>query len=1139
MEPLRFALLGLGAGAVYMLSGQGLVLVYRGSGIINFAQGAIGMSGAYVFYEMRELRGVSMPLSFAAAVVTSAVVGALVHLLVMRQLRHAPAVARLLGPLAVLAVLLAIGEARYGTTFQRITGILPDFVVRPLHDTPLGVDRLIMFGIGIAVTIGLAAMFRWTRVGLATSAVAENQRTAASLGISPDLIASLNWALAGALATVAVLLTTSVSGSIDVTTAVLLVIPGLAAALVGGFESFAWTAVGATAIGIAESEMARYVSTPGYAKSVPFLVIVIALIVRGRALPLRDEVVQKPPEVGTGRIRPSLVLVCSAVGLAVVWFASASWADAVTSTCIVALIVLSLVVVTGYAGQLSLAQYALAGMGAWIAARLVANYGWPFPVVLLIGVLGAIPLGIAVGMPALRTRGVNLAIATLGLALVLEQLIFTNPARTGGTSGTQVGSPSLFGLSLDTVRHPERYATFVLVCLVVVSLGVANLRRGRSGRRLLAVRGNERAAASLGIGLFGAKLYAFGLSAAIAALGGILLAFRNPNVLFGPYTILNSIRAAMFAVIGGIGYIGGAVLGATLAPGTLVQRVLDTLFGDRPGVAQALAIAGGLGAVLLLIQNPNGLAAYYEHLWKRFTRSKSVEADASVVDDASDDFQQLVRPATLEVTDVTVRFGSVTAVQGVSARVRPGEVVGLIGPNGAGKTTFIDAITGFVRTESGSVNLNGEALTGASATRRARSGVARSFQSLELFETMTVRENIEVAADRRDWLSYLSDLVWPGSPRISGVAAAAVHEFGLVPDLNRRPSELPFGRRRLVAIARAIASGPSVLLLDEPAAGLSRDESDELGRLVRRLAERWGLAVLIVEHDVGLVLGMCDRVMVLDGGRLIAEGPPDQIRDDAAVIDAYLGQPKSANGDRAEAPVLERAGRASAEPLLEAVELTAGYGSLPAVRSLDLRVEAGEIVALLGPNGAGKTTTLLTLAGELAPISGEVRWKGQATRAPLHVRAREGLALITEERSIFKRLTTAANLRLGRGPTAEALRLFPELEALLPRRAGLLSGGEQQILALARALAGRPSLLIVDELSLGLAPLVIDRLFDALREAAARGVGVLLVEQNARRALDVADRVYVLNRGQLVLSGDAADLRDREDEVRASYLAHA
>ena len=813
MEPLRFALLGLGAGAVYMLSGQGLVLVYRGSGIINFAQGAIGMTGAYVFYEMRELRGVSTPLSLAAAIVTSAAVGALVHLLVMRQLRHAPAVARLLGPLAVLAVLLAIGEARYGTTFQRITGILPDFVVRPLHDTPLGVDRLIMFGIGIAVTIGLPAMFRWARVGLATSAVSENQRTAASLGISPDLIASLNWALAGALATIAVLLTTSVSGSLDVHTAVLLVIPGLAAALVGGFESFVWTAVGATAIGIAESEMARYVTTPGYAKSVPFLVIVIALIARGRALPLRDEVVQKPPEVGTGRIRPSLVLASSAAALAVIWFASASWADAVTSTCIVALIVLSLVVVTGYAGQLSLAQYALAGMGAWTAARLVANYGWPFPVVLLIGVLGTIPLGIA----------------TLGLALVLEQLIFTNPARTGGTSGTQVGSPSLFGLSLDTVRHPERYATFVLVCLVVVSLGVANLRRGRSGRRLLAVRGNERAAASLGIGLFGAKLYAFGLSAAIAALGGILLAFRNPNVLFGPYTILNSIRAAMFAVIGGIGYIGGAVLGATLAPGTLVQRLLDTIFGAKPGVAQALAIAGGLGAVLLLIKNPNGLAAYYEHLWKRWTRQKPVPASA--VAEATDEMQHLVRPATLEVRGISVRFGTVAAVQQVSATVRSGEVVGLIGPNGAGKTTLIDAITGFVRIESGEVMVNDEDITHLSATRRARVGVARSFQSLELFETMTVQENIEVAADRRDWISYLTDLVWPRSSPISGFAAAAVHEFGLVPDLHRRPSELPFGRRRLVAIARAIASGPSVLLLDEPAAGLSREESDELGHL--------------------------------------------------------------------------------------------------------------------------------------------------------------------------------------------------------------------------------------------------------------------------------------------------------------------
>ncbi|HMG42063.1 MAG TPA: ATP-binding cassette domain-containing protein [Acidimicrobiales bacterium] len=1141
MEILRFALLGLGAGAVYMLAGQGLVLVYRGSGIINFAQGAMGMAGAFAFYELCEARDWPTAPALMVTIAASGLLGVAIHLGAVRPLRRAPAVARLLGPLALMAIFLAVADILYGPDFFRMTALLPDTTVRPLPDTPIGVDRLIMFAVGAGVTACLAAGFRWTKIGLSTSAVAEDQRTAASLGISPDVVACLNWALAGMLATTAAILTASLSGTLNVSTLVLLVLPGLAAALVGGFRSFVLTAVGAAAIGVAESEMARYVSTPGWAKSVPFLAIVAVLLVRGRGLPLRDEVVVQPPELGSGRIRPSLVVPLTAVALAVVWVASPSWVDAVITTAVTAMIVLSLVVVTGLGGQVSLAQYALAGMGAWIAARLVANYGLPFPVAVLAGVVGAVPIGLLVGMPALRARGVNLAIATLGLALVLQELILGNPARTGGSYGTVVGSPSLFGIDLDTVRHPERYATFVVLVLVVVLVGVANLRRGRAGRRLIAVRANERAAASLGIGVYGAKLYAFGLSAAIAAFGGILMAFRNPVVVFGQFDILNSVNAAMYAVIGGIGYVTGALVGALLAPGTLTQRLFDEVLGTRTGTVQALKLIGGAGALAALLLYPNGLAGYYERAWTgavgRVTRLRGRERGhpqgAASIESAP---VERVRAATLTVRDLTVRFGGVTAVDGVDITVRPGEVVGLIGPNGAGKTTLIDAVTGFVPVARGSVTIDDRAIEDMSASRRARLGIARSFQSLELFDSMTVRENLAVASDDRDATAYLTDLVRPRHRPLPPSAIAAIEEFGLVPDLDRRPSEIPFGRRRLVAIARAIASGPSVLLLDEPAAGLSRHESDELGRLVRNLASRWGIAVLIVEHDVGLVLDLCDRVTVLDAGRVIADGDPHTIRYDPAVIDAYLGPPDAAGRPS----VTSRNGRKlpPGKPLIEAVELTAGYGALGAVRELDLVVAPGEIVALLGPNGAGKTTTLLTLAGELPPLDGQVLWRGQPATSPLHHRARDGLALITEQRSVFMQLTAAANLRLGRGEPDDALQVFPELAALANRRAGLLSGGEQQMLTLARALAARPSLLLADELSLGLAPLVIDRLFEALRRASDEdGLGVLLVEQHARRALAVADRVYVLNRGRVVLSGTAADLQGREDEVQASYLS--
>ncbi|MFD3374310.1 MULTISPECIES: ABC transporter ATP-binding protein [unclassified Streptomyces] len=225
------------------------------------------------------------------------------------------------------------------------------------------------------------------------------------------------------------------------------------------------------------------------------------------------------------------------------------------------------------------------------------------------------------------------------------------------------------------------------------------------------------------------------------------------------------------------------------------------------------------------------------------------------------------------------------------------------------------------------------------------------------------------------------------------------------------------------------------------------------------------------------------------------------------------------------------------QPLIEARALSAGYGTVPVLRDLDLEVRPGEVVALFGPNGAGKSTTLRVLSGELAPMSGEVRWLGGTGQAPLHRRAREGLAYVGE-RAVFTRLDTADNLRVGRVTTDQALALFPELEKRLRTGAGMLSGGEQQMLSLARALCRTPKLLLADELSLGLAPLVVDRLLRAVREAADRGLGALLVEQHVRKVLDIADRVYVLRRGRIVMTGTPKELRANLDEIESSYLAH-
>ena len=1142
---LRFAILGFGAGAVYAVTALGVVLVYRGSGVVNFAHGAIGMVGAFIFYNQRA-SGTSTFLCWVLALGFALLLGAGIHLLVMRPLRRAPGISRMVATLGIFAILFAWAHQRYGDSPRIVAKLLPvENVVEVLPDITIGEDRLILLAIGVLLTVVLTLVYRYTRFGLSTSAVAESRRATAAQGISPDVVATVNWALGSMLAVLAAVLVVNIAG-LSVIGLTLLIVPALAAALVGGFRSFPLTLLGGLLIGVLQSEIAwlqiyltqqqgHVVTLDGWAESVPFLVIIVVLVVLGRSLPLRGETSERPPEVGAGRIRPAVLLPAVAVAILLISLAfSTTVVEAVTTSAALGVIVLSLVVVTGFTGQLSLAQFALAGIGGWIAAALVANEGAPFWLAALCGVLGAVPVGVLVGLPSLRTRGVNLAVATLGLAVVIEAWVLGNAERTGGFTGLDIGVPDLFGLDLDPLHHPERYAIASLLLLTGAGIGVANLRRGRAGRRLVAVRSNERAAAALGISVFGAKLYAFGLSAAIAGIGGVIIVFRRPTAVFLPtFSIFESIFVVIYAVIGGVGFVLGSVVGGAIAPGAFV----NSLFGDVFGETETVQVVLGFLLLVVLLVVPDGLASLPRRLVSAW-RTRSGRPSERAMELPTGVEREPVRPATLELHEVSVRFGGVTALDSLSLTVRPGEVVGLIGPNGAGKTTCIDAATGFARS-TGEIRLDGVRVDRWSPRRRAAAGIGRSFQTLELFESLTVHENLRVASEPRDRHAYLTDLVWPRRADLAPTAVAAVREFGLEPDLDRRPDELPYGRRRLVAIARAVAAESSVLLLDEPAAGLSDDETRELGELIRRLARDWGLAVLLVEHDVALVLDVCDRVVVLDDGHLLAEGTPEEIRHSPEVVAAYLGEPvERPEEEPVRMPVpATAAARGDDECLVSARELAAGYGDLAAVRDLDLEVRAGEVVALLGPNGAGKTTTLLTIAGELPPLAGEVQCLDLPRRAPLHRRVRRGLAFVPEERAVFTSLTVSGNLRLRPGATAGATELFPELTPLLRRRAGLLSGGEQQMLTLGRALAGTPRLLLVDELSLGLAPLVLRRLLLAVRAAADAGVGVLLVEQHASDALSIADRGIVLRRGRVVLEGPADELRAHIGDLESAYLS--
>jgi ABC-type branched-subunit amino acid transport system ATPase component/branched-subunit amino acid ABC-type transport system permease component len=907
-EVIRFALLGLGIGATYALASQGLIIIYRGSGVLNFALGAIGMAGAYVWWELTTNQGWAFLPGLVAGVAFAAILGALVHLFIMRPLRHAAPLVRVIATLGVLITIQSIAILRYTATSKFVPSDLPTDIVHIHKAIVISADRLILLGIACALTLGLWLIYRYTKFGLSTSAVAESERSASALGLSPDTIAALNWGFGCGLAGLAAILIVPI---VTLQPAVLtnLVLAATAAALVAGFRSFPIALLAGLVVGIAQTEVTRYVEQTGVGTAVPFILIVIWLVIRGQALPLRDYLLQRLPTIGSGRINWGGIAFGTVVTVFLLATTPPIWIDAFTVTICIAVILLSIVVLTGYTGQLSLAQFAFAGFGAYVAGRLLATTGLPLWLGVIIGVVATVPLGVLFGLPAVRTRGINLAIVTLGLGSAVELVLFGNADFTGGFGGTQIGEPTLFGMNINAASHPTRYGIIALVCLIVASLIVANLRRGRSGRRLIAVRTNERAAAALGISVPGAKLYAFGVAAAIAGLGGILLAFRTPSINFAEFTSFNSITMVAFAMIGGIGYIFGPVIGATLAPGAFSERLLNSI---DSGIGKYIPLIGGVSLILLVLVNQNGivkeqiaqLAFLRTKLGGILPFLKPKEAPPRELPQTSSGAGlQVEKSMALEVKNLTVKYGGTTAVDDVSLTVKPGQVIGLIGPNGAGKTSLIDAVTGFTKMAPGSqLMLDGVDISRWSATKRARAGMGRSFQSLELFEDSTVLDNLRAASDPRDMGSYLRDLVWPVNVPLPDTVLSTIREFELSDDLDRIVEDLPYGRRRLLALARAVATQSSVLLLDEPAAGLGDAETAELAHLVSRLAKEWGIAVLLVEHDMNFVMSVCDELVVLDFGRTIATGKPAEIRNNPAVIAAYLGEEEDAHTTTASAP---------------------------------------------------------------------------------------------------------------------------------------------------------------------------------------------------------------------------------------------
>jgi branched-chain amino acid transport system ATP-binding protein len=478
----------------------------------------------------------------------------------------------------------------------------------------------------------------------------------------------------------------------------------------------------------------------------------------------------------------------------------------------------------------------------------------------------------------------------------------------------------------------------------------------------------------------------------------------------------------------------------------------------------------------------------------------------------------------LTLRHVTKRFGGVTALDDVSFVVGRGELLGVIGPNGAGKSTLLSLISGAQRVSTGEILFDDNHLDRLPAHTIARLGIGRAHQIPRPFARMTVHQNVLIPTHSRS-----------GSAKHSSHYADEILEScGLLQKKNLLAGSLTLLNLKRLELARALALEPRLLLLDEVAAGLVAHEIDEITRLIASIQAR-GVTIVLVEHVQAVVHALAERVIVLDWGRKIAEGTPRQIAKNPDVIAVYLGteQEKPAVSEE-QIPATEPA--VSSSPLLSTRQLSVDYGKLRALRSVDFEVGAGEIVAVVGANGAGKTTLTQAISG-LVPISeGKVLLDGKdITTTAAHQRARQGIALCHEGRRLFREQTVRENLELGAAyasrsstPFEERLgrvyELFPVLKERAGSLAGRLSGGQQQMVAIGRALIAEPRLLLLDELSLGLAPVIVDQLFAAFPHILSWGISIVLIEQNVHRSLAVADRVYVLERGRVVFCGTPAEV---------------
>ncbi len=798
-----------------------------------------------------------------------------------------------------------------------------------------------------------------------------------------------------------------------------------------------------------------------------------------------------------------------------------------TGTMVVALAIaaMGLNLCIGYTGLVSFGHGAWFGIGAYAAGLIQRN--WLNNDIFLPLLLAAVVVAIVatfVGFVILRRRGVYFSLLTLALSALTYTIAFRWTAVTGGEDGLGgLKRGSIGAFSLDNALN--YYIVVAVLCLGVLYL-LLRLVRSPFGHVLMAIRENQLRATFQGYPVERYKLGVFVISAVVTGFAGGLIGFQNYLVSAEAVSVPFSGELLAVVVIGGMRSMLGPAIGALFF---ILFRELLSIWTSN------WLLWFGLVFVAFVLYSPGGIVGIWATLSKRWWPPPEESAAMS----RRKIYEGLPLPTfllpkgldgiVLDVRGVSKSFGGIRAVTDASLKVGAGEIHALIGPNGAGKTTLFNLVSGLYPTDTGTIKLNGREIQGVPSEAICHQGLARSFQITNLFKGLSIYENLRLSLQAQNAGRF--DL-WRDIDHYEEIhteTAELIKFLGLEGIETIEGGELSYGGQRLVDLGIALGSKPQVLLLDEPLAGLAAAERERVSNLVKNIAAN--IPVLIVEHDIDRVLGFSRTVTVMNQGEVLMTGTPDAVRADRRVQQVYTGTGIPA----VEHASSQRVG-ASTEPVLRFDRVNTFYGKSHILHDATLDVREGEIVALLGRNGAGKSTLLKTLAGLVPLSSGKIAYAGaDISRLPAPDIARSGIGYVPQGRGLFAGMTVRENLSLGRlarktdgsngvvWDEAQILDYFPRLRERMDVAADYLSGGEQQMVAVARAMSGNVKLLLLDEPFEGLAPAVILELFkvfDRLRQH----ISIVIVEHNLDLVLALADRVFALERGAVFHEGPAQPL---------------